>query len=120
MHGLLERGLYQTKMVQFTDLSNLSQNATIGDFMAFPNASYPYFWAWIIGAIWVIITLTLFFTEKDKIGKAEILSNLAISSFACIVLSIFGTLLGIIENEIMIRILVLGIVFIVVWLFSSK
>ena len=106
-------------MVNYPDLSNLSENATIGDFMAFPNSAYPFFWAWIIGALWVIIALTIYYEEKERIGSTNILVALAVSSFACILLSAIGTLLGIISLEIMIYILIFGLLIIVVWIFSS-
>ena len=88
--------------------------------MGFPNSAYPPFWAWIIGALWIIITLTIFFEEKDRVGKANILSGMAVSSLVCIVLSVFGTLLGVIDLPIMIYILVFGILIIIVWFFSQK
>ncbi len=106
-------------MVNYPDLGDLSENATIGDLMAFPNSVYPYYWAWIIGAIWIIITLSIYFTEKERVGKTNILSALAVSSFACILLSTLGTLFGIISLEIMIYVLILGLLLIVVWFFSD-
>ena len=106
-------------MVNYPDLGNLSENATIGDFMAFPNNVYPYFWVWLIGALWFIITLTLYFSEKEKIGKTNILSSMGVSSLACLFLSTMGTLLGIISLEIMIYILVFCLLIIVVWIFSD-
>ncbi len=106
-------------MVSYPDLSNLSENATIGDFLAFPNNAYPFFWAWIIGAIWLIIAFTLYFREKEDLGKTNILSSLAVSSFACMLLSVIGTLVGIISLEVMIYILVFGFLIIAVWFFSD-
>lgn len=106
-------------MVNYPDLGNLSENATIGDFMAYPNSVYPYFWVWIIGAIWLIISLAMYFSEKERVGKSNLLSAMAVSSFACILLSVIGTLFGIISLEIMIYILVFGLLIIVVWFFSD-
>ena len=106
-------------MVNYPDLGNLSENATIGDFMAYPNSVYPYFWIWIIGAIWLIISITLYFKEKERVGKTNILSAMAIASFACIFLSVLGTLFGIISTEMMIYILVFGALIIVIWFFSD-
>ncbi len=106
-------------MVNYPDLGNLSENATIGDLMAFPNSAYPYFWVWLIGAIWLILALTMYFSEKERIGKTSFLSSLAVSSFACIILSGIGTLFGIFSLENMIYILVFGLLIIVVWFFSD-
>ncbi len=106
-------------MVNYADLGNLSENATIGELMALPNNAYPYFWAWIIGGIWLIMALSMYFSQKEKIGKTNFLSPLAISSFACIILSAIGTLVGIISLEIMIYVLVFGLLIIVVYFFSD-
>ncbi len=107
-------------MVNFPDLSSLSNSSGIGEFLSLPNASYPYFWAWIIGGIWMIITMTLYFKEKEKKGFGNILSSMAVSCFAVLVLSLIGTIVGFISVEIMIYILVLGFAIIAVWFFSGK
>lgn len=106
-------------MASFPDLGNLSSSSRINDFLSLPNASYPYFWAWIIGGIWIIITLNTYYKEKRDTGRGNILSSMAVAAFACIILSTLGTLVGFISLEIMLYILVLGIVLIAVWWFSS-
>lgn len=106
-------------MVDFPELSDISINGTIGDFMTFPNSIYPYFWAWIIGGLWLIISLTLYYKEKEKIGKGRMLSSMAVSSLACMILSLFGTLLGIITLNIMIYIFVFGMLMTIIWFFSK-
>ena len=107
-------------MVTFPDLSNLSSDSTIGNFLSLPNATYPYFWAWILGAIWFIISSTLYFTEKEKRTKANLLSSMAVSCFAILILSLTGTILGIVSLEIMIYILVISALIIGIWIFSNK
>jgi len=107
-------------MVTYPDLSNLTASSTIGDFLALPNQSYPYFWAWILGGIWLIITFTLFFIEKERKGFGNMLSCMAVASFAIIVLSVTGSIVGIVTQSIMIYILIFGMVIIGVWFFVSS
>jgi hypothetical protein len=106
-------------MVDYPDLSNLNSTSGIAGLLSLPSSSYPYFWAWIIAGLWLIITMTLYFTEKTKTGRGKILSSMAVSAFAIIFLSTFGTILGIISSEIMIYLLVFGTVIIGIWFFSK-
>jgi len=107
-------------MVNYPDLSNLNSSSNIGNLLALPNASYPFFWAWILGGFWFIITSTLYFVEKEKTGRGRILASMSISSFTIITLAIIGTLFGIITLEIMIYLLVINLIIIGVWFFSTK
>lgn len=107
-------------MVEYPDLSNLNNDSGIAGLMSLPNASYPFFWAWILGGIWIIIVLNLYFKESEKLGKAKILSSMAVASFAILLLSTIGTVLTIVSTEIMVNILVLSLMVIGIWFFSSK
>lgn len=107
-------------MVNYPDLTSLNNGSGIGGFMALPNASYPFFWAWILGGIWIIMVLTMYFKETEKFGKSNILSSMAVSALAIIILSTIGTVLTIVSVDIMVNILVLGLVIIAIWFFSSK
>lgn len=106
-------------MANFPNLSNLSSNPTAGSIFTLPNNSYPYFWLWIFAAIWLITGLTLFYNEKERKGVGNLLSSLAVSSFAMIVLATVGSVVGIISLPIMIYILVFCILIIGVWFFSN-
>lgn len=107
-------------MVSYPDLSSLNNGSGIGGMMSLPNASYPYYWAWIIGAIWFIIVLTMYFKEKEKSTKSNMLSSMAVACLAILFLSVIGTVLGIISLDIMIYILVISLVIIAIWFFSGK
>ena len=113
-------GGYIIIMVEYPNLSNLGNDSGIAGFMALPNSSYPYFWAWILGGIWTIMVLTMYFKEVEKVGKAKILSSMAVASFAILLLSTIGTVLTIVSVEIMVIILVLSMIIIGIWFFSSK
>lgn len=107
-------------MVDYPDLSNLNNQSGIGGLLSLPNASYPYFWAWILVGIWIIITLTLYFKEKEKIGRGKILSAMSVASIAIIVLAVLGSVVGIVSTEIMVYVLVISAIIIAVWWFSIK
>jgi tellurite resistance protein TehA-like permease len=114
----MEGGI-QNIMVDYPELSNISINGTIADFMTFPNNVYPFFWAWIIGGLWFIISMTLYFKEQEKIGKGKMLSSMSVSALACMLLSLFGTLFGIITLNIMIYVFVVGLSITLIWFFSK-
>lgn len=105
-------------MVNYPDFSNLSGNPTIADFMALPNSSYPFFWAWILAGIWMITVLTSYFAEKLLRTKGNILSSMAVACFAILVLALLGTFFKVVSVEIMIYIIVISAVIIGVWMFS--
>ena len=107
-------------MVTYPDLSSLNNQSGIAGLMSLPNNSYPFFWAWILAGIWVIMVLTMYFVEKNKLGKGKILSSMAVSCLAIIFLATIGTVLGIVSAEIMVYIIVLSAIVIAVWFYSSK
>lgn len=107
-------------MVDYPDFSNLGNSSNIGNFLALPNSSYSYFWAWIFAGIWLLITLSLYFKEKERTGKQKFLSSMATSSFVIIFLLTLGSLVGFISLEIMIYALVVNLLIIGVWFFSKS
>lgn len=107
-------------MVNYPDLSNLNNGSGIAGLMSLPNNSYPYFWAWILGGIWIVMVLTMYFKDKEKVGKEKILSSMAVACLAIIFLSTIGTVLTIVSTEIMVYIVVLSLIIIAIWFFSTK
>lgn len=107
-------------MVEYPDLSSLNNASGIGGLMSLPNASYPWFWTTILAGIWIIIALTTYFREKSLKGVGNLLSSLAVSALACIILATVGSLFGIFTVETLVPVAVFGAVIIVIWLFSSK
>ncbi len=106
-------------MVKYPDLGNLSDSAGIGELLAFPNASYPFYWGLIMIGLWIIISLTLYFREKELQAKGNLLSAMAVSAFAIIMLSAIGTLFNIITLSIFLPLLIGGFVIIAIWIFSG-
>lgn len=105
-------------MVSYPDLGNLSDTGGIGELLALPNASYPFYWGLMMVGIWIIISFSLYFKEKSQLGKGNLLSAMAVSAFAIIMLSTIGTLFNIITLAIFLPLLVGGLVIIAIWIFS--
>ena len=106
-------------MVSYPDLSNLSDGAGIAELLALPNASYPFYWALIIIGIWIIVSMTMYFKEKSVGRPGNLLSAMAVSAFAMIILSTVGTLFNILTLEIFLPLLIGGLVIIAIWMFSG-
>ncbi len=107
-------------MVTYPDLSSLNNGSGIGGLMSLPNSSFPYFWAWILGGIWAIITLSTYFLEKDKLGTGKLLSSMAVACLALILLSTIGSVMGIVSIDIMVYILVFSVIVMGIWYFSTS
>ena len=105
-------------MVEFTNLSSLSNNSGIGDILGLPNATNPFFWGWMIVALFAIFTLSMHYAEKKLKGEGKILSSLAISSLLCIVLAVIGSVVGFITLEVLVYVLVVGLLLIAIWIFN--
>lgn len=107
-------------VVNYPNISDLSPNSTIADFLALPNSSYAFFWVWLLGAIWLIISLTLYFKEKERKSKGSLLGSMAVGCFAILFLSGLGTLVGIVTNNIMVYIIAFSVTIIVIWFFTGE
>lgn len=91
-------------------------NITTADqILTFPLIDAPYFWGTILFFLFWIFTFLTYFEEKDRVGRANFLSSLAVSSLVIIVLAFAGSLFGAITNEIMGIILTVGLIIIFVW-----
>lgn len=92
----------------------------IVEFLSYPTLCDFQFYAKIMGAIFLVISLLLYFNEKnnDNVQKPDMLSSLGVGATVTIILSMIGTFVGFIQNEIFIEILVGGMVFIAIWFFK--
>ena len=106
-------------MVSYPDLGNLSDTGGIAELLALPNASYPFYWGLIMIGLWIIVSFTIYFKEKSTLAKGNLLSAMAVSAFAIIMLSTIGTLLNIITLTVFLPLLIGGLVIIAIWIFSS-
>ncbi len=102
----------------YPDLSNLNNNSNIGDLLAIPNASYPFFWSWILIGVGLLITLSLYFREKESNARGNLLSSAAVASLVVIVIATLGSIVNIVTFTALVPILVFGLLIIAIWFFS--
>ena len=106
-------------MVNYPDLSSLSDTAGISELLALPNASYPFYWGLIMVGIFIIVSFSIYFRDKSLGKPGNLLSAMAVSSLAIIMLSTLGTLMNIITLDVFLPLLVAGLVIIALWIFSG-
>lgn len=89
--------------------------------LAFPNTCNYYFWAIILGFIFVILALVLYNKEREEFVKGDIISSLGVSALSTVLLALIGTLTDpqIIEQDIFLYILAFSVVFIGLWFFKK-
>lgn len=88
--------------------------------MSFPNTCDYQFYAKIMAALFVVFTSILYFNTRKREVKPDIISCMGVSAIAVIVLSIIGSLFGIIQGIVLIEIIVAGIIFIALWFFKKE
>ncbi len=103
----------------YTGLESLNDTSVAG-IMSFPLSGDYYFYAKILFGIWLIIALGFFFEEKKRLGRGNMLSSLAVSSLAVIVLAVIGSLFDIITQEVFVSTIVLGLIFIFIWFVRGR
>lgn len=107
-------------MVDYPDLSSLSNSSGIEALIALPNASYIWFWPTILAGLFVIFTLAMYFGEKSLKGTGNAFSAAAISALACIMLAVLGSFLGMFTVVTLVPIVVFGVVIIAIWIMVGK
>lgn len=105
--------------MSYIGLESLNDTSVAG-IMSFPLTGDYYFYAKILFGIWLIIGLGFFFEEKKRLGKGNMLSSLAVSSLAIIVLAVIGSLFDIITQEVFVSTIVLGLIFIFIWFVRGR
>lgn len=93
--------------------------SSIGELLSYPTIGNPSFWLWILGAIFVIFSLTSYYNEVKIFGKGRLLSSLVVSSFFITCLAVLGSVIGFITTEILIIIIVFFAIFTAIFIFSG-
>ena len=105
--------------------SIISDVTGIADLMVYPTSCDYYFYAYIFGGIFIILTLVLFFKEQERYTKPDVISCMGISSIVIIFLAMIGTLIknsvGIpmVQQDIFLYIIAFGVIFIGIWFFKK-
>lgn len=92
----------------------------VGGLLSYPTQGSPYFWLWLLGAIFFIFTFTSYFNEVKIFGKGKLLSSLVVSSFFITCLALLGSIVGFISTEILIYILIFFAIFTAIFIFSGE
>lgn len=116
----MEGGCDLIMVVEYPDLSNLGDDSGIAELMALPNSSLPFYWALILVGIWVIISLSMYFKEKADGKPGNLLSGMAVSALAVIMLATLGSLFNIISLTVLLPLIVGGLTVIAFWIFSGS
>ena len=99
-------------------LETLVDNSITG-ILAFPTSCDYQFYAKIMGAFFIVLSMILYNRDKDKFLKSDMVSAMGVSAIATIFVSLIGTFIKIIQPDIFIEIFVIGIIFVVVWLLKK-
>jgi len=99
-------------------LETLVDNSITG-ILAFPTSCDYYFYAKIMFAFFIILSLILYQRDKDKFLKSDMISAMGVSSIATIFVALLGTFLKIIQPDIFILVFVIGMILIVIWLLKK-
>ena len=103
----------------YQQLENLSE-ISLRSVLQYPSIATPMFWPIILFTIFMVMTLTTFFRELKREGRANFLSSLAVGSYFTLAVSVAFTLLGLVTYEIVVIILVFTVIFQVIYLLSNK
>jgi len=103
----------------YQQLENLS-DISLRSVLQYPNLATPMFWPIILFTIFMVMTLTTFFRELKREGRANFLSSLAVGGYFTLAVSVSFTLLGLITYQIVVIVLVFAVIFQVIYLLSNK
>lgn len=99
-------------------LETLVDNSITG-ILAFPTSCDYQFYAKIMAALFIVLTMILYYRDKDKFVKSDMISAMGVSAIATIFVALLGTFIKIIQPDIFIEIFVIGMIFIAVWLLKK-
>lgn len=109
-------------------LETVASTSIVG-ILAFPTSCDYWFWGKIMFAFWIILTMILYYRDKDSYLKSDMISAMGVSSIATIFASLGltlleetldnGTVLSVMQPDVFVTIFVLGMIFIVLWLLKK-
>lgn len=103
----------------YTGLENLT-NTDLVDLLKFPSIDTSIFYPLIMFGLFIIFSMASYFSEKERTGKGNILSSSAVSGLVMIVLATILRLLLLISKEILIITIVLGSIFVGIYLLTRR
>ena len=100
-------------------LENMTETGITG-IMTFPTSCDYYFYAKIMGALFIILTMTLYYKDREKYMRGDLISAMGVSSIAVLFISLIGTLLHIIPGSVFTFMFAIGLVIISIWLIRER
>ena len=86
-----------------------------------PSQTFPIFWALVVLIpMFLIITGRSFFKQKEREGRGEILSSLAVAGFSTSMVAVVMNLIGLIDRLTLGWTLGVSIVFIVIFILLKE
>lgn len=109
------------KLVKMTWTTIDALNQTdLRDVLQYPNLEFPFLWVLVLFAFFTIVTLASYFSEKERIGRGNFLSSLAVGSFVSVIFALLMRLLSLIDKTTLIIAFVLMIIFVAIYYFSDQ
>jgi len=103
----------------YTTLESLNDTSLRG-LLSFPTLDMTFFYAILLWTIGLILAISSYFFEKDRTGKGNFISSLAVSSFIMVVLSVILRYLELISREVLIINVVLTVIFVSAFLLTDR
>jgi len=95
-------------------------DTSIKGILQFPSLGFAFFWPLIQLAIFFIVVFSSYFAEKERTGRGNFLSSLAVGGFISIIVGLLLNLMEVIDRTTFVITFVLGIVFVVIYMLTDR
>ena len=103
----------------FTELDALN-DSSLKSILQFPSIDFALFWPLIQLTLFFIVVFTSYFAEKERTGRGNFLSSLAVGGFISIIVGLLLNLMQLIDRITFVITFVLGIVLIVIYMLTDR
>lgn len=103
----------------YQDLTNMTSNDLNG-ILSFPNLDTPVFYPLFMTVIFLILTYSTYSSEKQRTGRGNFLSSLAVSGLVTIVIATLLSAMSLISTTILITTIVISAIFIILYFIANK
>lgn len=101
------------------NVTSTGADTDVTSFMTFPSLDFPEFWGLILFSFFAILTLRLFYSQKESTGRGDFISSAAVGSFGTALLSIVLNLAGIVDRTILIFTMSICFVFVAIYFLTK-
>lgn len=101
------------------NVANTGGDTDVTSFLTFPSLDFPEFWGLVLFSFFAILTLRLFYKQKETAGKGDFISSSAVSSFATSLLGLVLNLAEVIDRTILIFTLSITFVFVAIYFLTK-